>query len=774
MYRNAFIPIEISLGYQFAFTSGIYLLGFIFYQNPKRLRIFLGLVLVGIVMWFVIGMTYRYAIQTSDTGWQVEGVSDQYFEPLKSPFKAQIEPFLGFKEWLVIKGYIPGASEDILNGVTETITTSDLERSDLRLYNYVFLGLMSFLTLILLRTLLKIKYFRILLTLPLVHFIWLWYNYIDIPMSLFQLYILGSLSYIASEQMNMMALESPDYSIKHYKQGRMLIWTTLLSLIMIFSVSLIMIVLPIRKINQAIDPLIPNIWGARSAFDMGGFKMFSLGDTAFQNGDDLLGGPIEDIDENTILFKLDLEEVPLEAIYLRANAKDYYTGSRWESRATTFQSNYENFLSNNQNREAVERLKDDSIYREDHQTFSTGVVTFMGMDSLTIMSPLGLYGTNIDPNRVFTSFDNEAFYKAGAFVKMLDAYRYFSLGQDFSYFDQIDYLQVPDTLEKDLILKAYQITDYKEEDDRKMLALTQYLIDQYTYTLSPPDYTGERDFVSEFFLDTGEGYCTYFASTLVILARINDIPARYVEGFRIDPEEDLKSYLVTEASAHAWAEVYLEDQGWTIWEATPPYVTIEQTVYLPKDQDEIEEDVNETTRGENTGSKEDNLSIKEQMLEAEMQMGGDGQVSQSDGVSPEDSQEEGVDMSLLLKPLLGMFFLLISGVILLNLLAGRPKKTHKALVENIYYLWKLERWLDLHGDDRTEGEFLKILYDDPERIDDQMIARANTLYSQRRQRAYKKYHQRYGLLKYLVFRGVKVRAYHHTLKEFDKNKMYLT
>ena len=57
-------------------------------------------------------------------------------------------------------------------------------------------------------------------------------------------------------------------------------------------------------------------------------------------------------------------------------------------------------------------------------------------------------------------------------------------------------------------------------------------------------------------LKQGKGVCQDFAHILISVARLNNIPARYVNGFLL---EDVNS---GENSTHAWAEVYIKDIGW--------------------------------------------------------------------------------------------------------------------------------------------------------------------------------------------------------------------
>ena len=60
-------------------------------------------------------------------------------------------------------------------------------------------------------------------------------------------------------------------------------------------------------------------------------------------------------------------------------------------------------------------------------------------------------------------------------------------------------------------------------------ALETYLSSNFRYTLTPSNVPSGRDFV-EYFLETGEGYCVYFASAMAVMARSLGIPSRMVCG----------------------------------------------------------------------------------------------------------------------------------------------------------------------------------------------------------------------------------------------------
>ncbi len=112
-----------------------------------------------------------------------------------------------------------------------------------------------------------------------------------------------------------------------------------------------------------------------------------------------------------------------------------------------------------------------------------------------------------------------------------------------------------------------------------LLAIEQELSAlRYTRTpgAMPETVTDEESFLDYFLLESRQGYCTYFATAFVLLARAAGLPARYVEGFLV-PARDTAQYgsdgelLVYSSMAHAWPEVYLDGIGWIPFEPTPGY-----------------------------------------------------------------------------------------------------------------------------------------------------------------------------------------------------------
>jgi|GEM_PF-5019439 len=101
----------------------------------------------------------------------------------------------------------------------------------------------------------------------------------------------------------------------------------------------------------------------------------------------------------------------------------------------------------------------------------------------------------------------------------------------------------------------------------QMIRLETYLKTAgFTYTTTPGD-PGPGDFVARF-LESREGYCTYYATAMAALARRMGLPSRYVEGYRVPAPENGRISLRGH-DAHAWVEVHLPGLGWVAFDPTP-------------------------------------------------------------------------------------------------------------------------------------------------------------------------------------------------------------
>ena len=88
----------------------------------------------------------------------------------------------------------------------------------------------------------------------------------------------------------------------------------------------------------------------------------------------------------------------------------------------------------------------------------------------------------------------------------------------------------------------------------------------YSLTVNP----GPGDPISNFILERKSAHCEYFASSAVILLRALGVPTRYASGYFAHESEGAKGWtLVRQRDAHAWAESWVEGDGWVTVDATP-------------------------------------------------------------------------------------------------------------------------------------------------------------------------------------------------------------
>jgi len=131
-----------------------------------------------------------------------------------------------------------------------------------------------------------------------------------------------------------------------------------------------------------------------------------------------------------------------------------------------------------------------------------------------------------------------------------------------------DYLQLPAGLDPRLSsLLASWTRDSATQYD-KALTLERELR-RYSYSLDLPLPPENRELVSWFIFDLKRGYCDYYASAMVVMARLAGIPARLAIGYATgDLDEATGQYVVTELQAHSWPELYFPGVGWLPFEPT--------------------------------------------------------------------------------------------------------------------------------------------------------------------------------------------------------------
>jgi hypothetical protein len=140
------------------------------------------------------------------------------------------------------------------------------------------------------------------------------------------------------------------------------------------------------------------------------------------------------------------------------------------------------------------------------------------------------------------------------------------------------YLQLPGILPQRIHSLARDLTAAQPTPYDQALAIQNYLRAEMSYSLEIDAPPYDSDAVDYFLFDSKVGFCDYFASAMVVLARSAGIPARMAMGFAagtFDPGTG--RYTVLQSDSHAWPELYFPGVGWVEFEPTASLPEIQRT-----------------------------------------------------------------------------------------------------------------------------------------------------------------------------------------------------
>ena len=137
------------------------------------------------------------------------------------------------------------------------------------------------------------------------------------------------------------------------------------------------------------------------------------------------------------------------------------------------------------------------------------------------------------------------------------------------------FTQLPDGLPERVGQLAEEITEQSETRYEKVKSVERYFrTNGFTYQTTDVAVPGnDEDYVDQFLFETMVGYCDNFSTSMVVLLRSLDIPARWAKGFTsgevIETHgNSISEYEVRNSNAHSWVEVYFPESGWVPFEPT--------------------------------------------------------------------------------------------------------------------------------------------------------------------------------------------------------------
>jgi transglutaminase-like putative cysteine protease len=103
----------------------------------------------------------------------------------------------------------------------------------------------------------------------------------------------------------------------------------------------------------------------------------------------------------------------------------------------------------------------------------------------------------------------------------------------------------------------------------RILAIEDWMAKRVEYSLDAPLAPKGVDVVDHFLFEAEQGWCEQIASSVVVLARAEGIPARLVTGYVPGDRDPVTGqFTVRERDAHAWAEVWFPEVGWVPFDPT--------------------------------------------------------------------------------------------------------------------------------------------------------------------------------------------------------------
>lgn len=134
------------------------------------------------------------------------------------------------------------------------------------------------------------------------------------------------------------------------------------------------------------------------------------------------------------------------------------------------------------------------------------------------------------------------------------------------------YTALPDSIPQRVHNLAQEVAGQLDNPYDRAIALEQFLR-QYPYSLSIEGPPPSIDPVDYFLFELQIGYCDYYASSMVVMARSLGLPARMGIGFLAQPADANGVQTIQQINGHSWAEVYFDGYGWIEFEPTAAFTS---------------------------------------------------------------------------------------------------------------------------------------------------------------------------------------------------------
>lgn len=133
------------------------------------------------------------------------------------------------------------------------------------------------------------------------------------------------------------------------------------------------------------------------------------------------------------------------------------------------------------------------------------------------------------------------------------------------------YTHLPGNLPQRVRELAQEVAGGQANPYDQARALEEFLR-QYTYSLTVESPPNNNDPVDYFLFEQQTGYCDYYASAMVVMARAVGLPARLAIGYLPQPTIG-GVQTIYQINSHSWAEIYFAGYGWIEFEPTAAFAS---------------------------------------------------------------------------------------------------------------------------------------------------------------------------------------------------------
>jgi len=258
-------------------------------------------------------------------------------------------------------------------------------------------------------------------------------------------------------------------------------------------------------------------------------------------------------------------------LYWRSLTYDEYLGSGWRSTdviVRSYKAGEETTSSTSAYHIAIQQ--DFRIVQGKPQyLFAAGDIITSNEDFKIVYRPTPRYTEVIKAHGDFFGGSiDQSVYRVQSLIPIVNKIDLLSTSGDYPIWIMERYLTLPDTIPARVFDLAEELTKYDVTPYKKARTLETHLR-SFEYTLDIEALPIDTDMVDLFLFDLKKGYCDYYATAMVVMARGLGIPARLAIGYARGTYDEVNGrYIVTEANAHSWVEIYFQNIGWVPFEPT--------------------------------------------------------------------------------------------------------------------------------------------------------------------------------------------------------------